>query len=279
MSIHCDYPETVNVKAIHGKYEQLLYTHRELLMRKNVWTRQRLIQIIKLDLDKLAHALLEVKESHAAHVLHTFFAEHTALLPTIMPRLEHEYISHLGFEIHEPLDLVLYGINHWIARTRRTLKGDLHLSDFLRFPASAAFQARVGAYTEIMRIWIQVEGRTLMLELFDIHRPVDAFLAGGAPKVTHRNFDCLLTCGNTRAGRYSRFAHLFNPDEIWHYALYVKSVEDVMQLHADLYQLAAHDPGYVLPYQEPVQNHGDGSLHTKIINLRSELEVEFITQL
>jgi hypothetical protein len=279
MMLPVDSRETSSVKAIYSSYEELLHTHRELLGCKNVCTKQRLIQIIKLDLDKLTHALLEVKENRALWVLNTFFARQPALLPSITARLANNYIYHLGFEIHEPLDLVLHGINHWIARTQRTFQSDLQIHKFLRFPASLAFQQRVGAYTEIMRIWIQVDGRALMLELFDMQRPVDAFLAGGAPKLTHRNFDCLLVRGSRAAGNQPRVAHLFNPDDIWHYAFYVRNAAAVLQLHTYLQALAAHDATYVLPYPTPVQNHGDGSLHTKIINLQSELEVEFVTQL
>lgn len=279
MTVHFENPGPINIKALHTNYEEILETHRTLLGHKNVRTKQRLIQIIKLDLDKLTHALLEVKENQARLVLHRFFARHLSLLLDITARLESNYIYHLGFEVHEPLDLVLYGINHWITKTQRTIRCDLQVNEFLRFPASAAFQKRVGAYTEIMRIWIQVDGRALMLELFDIHRPVDAFLADGAPKLTHRNFDCLLTHDNLAARNYQRFAHLFNPDEIWHYAFSFQNAADVRQLHRDLQALAARDATYVLPYQAPVENRGDGSLHTKIINVQNKLELEFVTQL
>lgn len=268
-------PEIVNIKTVHQSYESLLDTYSDLLGRKNVHTKQRLLEIIKLDLDKLTHALLEVKAQRANVVLSNFFAGQSELLPQISASLVQDSIYHLGFEIHEPLDLVLQGMDHWIAKTRRTMRCDLQISDVLRFPASPQFQQRVGAYTEIMRIWIQVEGRRLMLELFDMHRPVDNFLDAGRPKLTHRNFDCLVTRKKVLAEDTRRSAQLFNTDSIWHYAFHVQ-MDDVMQLHADLQALAAQDATYLLPYQAPVHNPGDGSFHTKIINQKIGQELEFV---
>lgn len=266
----------INIKTLHQSYEALLHAHRDSLARKNVWTKQRLLEIIKLDLDKLTHALLEVKARQASVVLHTFFAGQNPLLPPMTGCLQEDAIDHLGFEIHEPLDLVLQGMDHWIAKTRCALRCELQIRKVVRFPASAAFQQRVGATTEIMRIWIQVEGRTLMLELFDIQRPVDGFLADGAPRLTHRNFDCLVTRREIAAEDTRRAARLFSRDAIWHYAFLVRSTDDVMQLHTDLQALAARDITYLLPYATPVQNRGDGSFHTKIINRQLAQELEFV---
>jgi hypothetical protein len=267
----------INIKTLSQSYAGLFLTHGELLQRKNVRSKQRLLQIIKLDLDKLTHALLEVKERRAWPILTRFFAGHKTLLPAIAGRLEQNVIDHLGFEIHEPLDLVLHGLDHWLAKTRRTFQASLAIQDFLRFPASTAFQQRVGGYTEIMRLWVQVNGQTLMLELFDIHRPVDEFFASGPAKpLIHRNFDCLVTPNGINDKDMGQVESLFQGDEIWHYAFRVRGFAEVMQLHAELQELAAGDPAYRLPYAAPVHNAGDGSLHTKIIQQAAGLELEFI---
>ncbi len=266
----------MNIKIVHQRYELLLETYRDLLAQKNVRTKQRLLEIIKLDLEKLTHALLEVKAQRAQVVLGHFFAKQSQLLPQITAALVEDSIYHLGFEIHEPLDLVLHGMDHWISKTRRTHQCDLAISDLLRFPASPQFQERVAAYTEIMRIWIVVDGQRLMLELFDIHRPVDLFLDAGKPKLTHRNFNCLVTRSGLVAEDRQRATLLFNSDPIWHYAFHIQQIEDVMQLHHDLQAVATEDPNYRLPYDAPVHNPGDGSFHTKIIHQLSGQELEFV---
>jgi len=277
MTVPLAHPQPINVRTLSQAYTGLLQTHGELLARKNVHSKQRLLQIIKLDLDKLTHALLEVRSRRARPVLNRFFAGHKSLLPDIAERLAGDAIDHLGFEIHEPLDLVLHGLNHWITRTRRSFQCSLEIQDFLRFPASHPFQRRVGGYTEIMRIWIRVQERTLMLELFDIYRPVDGFFADGSPKsLTHRNFDCLVAPAGSTGEDARTVESLFQRDAIWHYAFRVKSFEDVMHLHEDLQRLAAQDHIYRLPYDAPVRNLGDGSLHTKIVHQAAGLEVEFV---
>ena len=158
----------------------------------------------------------------------------------------------------------------------------MRVRDVLRFPASPSFQKRVGAYAEIMRIWLQVNERVLMLELFDIHRPADAVLAGGAPKLTHRNFQGLFRSDDAAPGHRQRLTRLVAEDEIWHYAFYVKRPVDVMELHAEWKALAAHNSNYVLPYAAPVHNQHDGSFHTKIIHRARpgvhRRELEFVTQ-
>lgn len=277
MTVPLAQPQPINIRTLSQAYAGLLQTHGELLARKNVHSKQRLLQIIKLDLDKLTHALLEVRSGSARPVLNGFFADHAAILPPILARLAGETIDHLGFEIHEPLDLVLQGLNHWLTKTRRSFQCSLEIQDFLRFPASHPFQKRVGGYTEIMRIWIRVQERTLMLELFDIYRPVDDFFADGRPKaLTHRNFDCLVTHPDTTGSAAHNVESLFLGDAIWHYAFRVRRFEDVIFLHEKLQALAAQDPIYHLPYDGPVRNLGDGSLHTKIVNRASGLEVEFV---
>jgi len=270
------------VREVNKMCEGLLLTHTELLERKHIRRKRELIQVIKLDLDKLAHALLEVKENLPEPVLQEFFADAPVDLPSILARLAESRIYHVGFEIHEPLDLVLFGIDHWIEEARHSLGASIRVKDVLRFPASPAFQKRVGAYTEIMRIWLQVNDRTLMLELFDIHRPIDAGLSSGALPVKHRNFQGLFS--DPAPGHAERMARLFGDDEIWHYALHVRGTADVNELQAELQQLAGRDSRYFLPYAAPVQNLHDGSFHTKIVHRRAEpgknrMELEFVTHL
>lgn len=267
------------IKSINTLCDELLRSHSELLSRKNICRKQDLIQIIKIDLDKLTHALLEVKENRAPYVLGRFFGESSVDPVKICEMLATESIYHFGFEIHEPLDLVLYGINHWIEQSRRTLGADMRVHEYLRFPASQAFQTRVGAYTEIMRIWLKVSDRVLMLELFDIHRPSDG--VRDAPKLMHRNFHGLFRYDDPDPGHQQRLAGLFARDGIWHYAFYVKRPAEVMELHREWQGLAARDPNFIVPYAAAVHNTHDGSFHTKIIQSRQSgprMELEFVTQ-
>ena len=266
------------VKELNRLSADLLCSHSESLARKNIRTRYQLAQAIALDLDKLTHALVEVKENSAERVLRRLVGK-SAIREDIGERLSDQRIYHVGFEIHEPLDLVLYGIEHWIRQSNRVTGAGMRVGNVLRFPASPAFQKRVGACAEIMRIWLEVRERVLMLELFDIHRPVDSFL-GSAPKLTHRNFDSLLQDGDADA-HDTRLASLFAGDSIWHYAFYVRKPVDVIELHAELQILVAADSRYVMPYSAPIHNLHDNSFHTKIIkdgeDPAQRLEFEFVT--
>ena len=274
-AVAVDYIRTVNTLC-----EELLHSHRDVLRRKNIVRKQDLIQTIKLDLDKLTHALYEVRENSAASVLQTFFSGALVDTESVVGKLTDGNIYHVGYEVHEPLDLVLYGIDHWIENSRRNLGAEMRVSNYLRFPASEAFQRRVGACTEIMRIWLEVNGRELMLELFDIERPVNHHLAG-APKAAHRNFHGLFRQDHRASGHDQRILDLFAADEIWHYALHVKHSEDVWRFHNEWRELASRDPDFFVPYAEPVHNHHDCSFHTKVIrnagNTEGRMELEFVT--
>ena len=262
--------------------DELLRSHGDLLGSKSLGSKRQLLQAIKLDLDKLAHALVEVKVNRAPGVLEAFFGG-SALAPSVVAeRLAEQEIYHVGFEIHEPMSLVLHGIHHWIDHSRQALEAEMRVVTFLRFPASQAFQKRVNAETEIMRIWLLVNGRTLMLELFDIHRPADSVLEE-APPLTHRNFHGLVEHDEEMAGGHpERMARLFSSDDIWHYALFAKRPADVIDLHAEFQTLAARDSKFVLPYQQPVHNPYDDSFHTKIIHRpnhgRGRIELEIVTK-
>ncbi len=268
------------VKRVNQLCDSLLASHAELLERKNIRAKRELIQVIKVDLDKLAHALLEVKERTPAPVVAEFFDPSFSGQDAICARLADERIYHVGFEIHEPLDLVLFGIDHWIQQAKAALGVAMRVKDFLRFPASPAFQKRVGGYTEIMRIWLEVDERTLMLELFDIHRPVNAEITAGLVEITHRNFDGLFL--DPVPGHGARMERLFGADGIWHYALHVKSPADVLELQAQFEGLAAVDDSYFLPYAAPVHNPHDRSYHTKFVRRACEsaprMELEFVTE-
>ena len=268
------------ILSVNSLCENLFHSHRELLQYKSIGSKRDLIQAIKLDLDKLTHALLEVRETSAISVLTQFFDGTELGAEKIAERLAADRIYHVGFEIHEPLDLILYGINHWIENSRQTLGVEMRIRDYLRFPASAAFQCRVGAYTEIMRIWLDVDGRELMLELFDIQRPCGDSIAD-APKLVHRNFNGLFHLDDFLNGHDKRVSDLFASDEIWHYAFSVNNPRDVLELHAEWQELAARHSDFFVPYAEPVDNPHDRSFHTKVIRrsgrAETRKELEFVT--
>ncbi len=262
--------------------DELFSSHGELLGSKNILSKRQLIQAIKLDLDKLTHALFEVKGNGAAAVLENVFGGSSLAPATVAERLAEQEIYHVGFEIYEPMSLVLHGIHHWIEHSRQALEAEMKVLTYLRFPASEAFQKRVNAETEIMRIWLQVNGRTLMLELFDIHRP-SASVLNDAPSLTHRNFHGLAEEDDAAiaGGHPERLTRLFSKDEIWHYALYAKRPADVIHLHEEFQALAARDLKFVLPYQAPVHNTYDDSFHTKIIHRSDQggrIELEIVTK-
>lgn len=270
------------ISALNSQYDELLRAHGEPLQRKNVHSKHDLIQVIKLDLDKLTHGLVELQDTAAADVLQDFFSDSAMDVADVDRRLQQPYINHVGFEIYEPLDLTVFGIQRWIELSRATLGANIKIQTSLRFPASAAFQQRVGAYTEILRIGLRVNDRMLMLELFDISRPLDEVLLAGRHNPTHRNFHGLFSDEHAPPGHRQRLAQLFASDRIWHYAFHVRHPTDVVALHAQLLALAASNAGFSVPYEQPIHNRHDRSFHTKVIShatqMRARMEIEFVTE-
>lgn len=267
------------IRDVNKFSEDLFVSHANLLARKNIQRRNELLRLIRLDLDKLTHALLEVQHNRAVPVLRDFFGD-SLNEEWVGAMLAEEAIYHVGFEIHEPMGLVLHGIYHWIEQSKQALGVSMRVKEYMRFPASPAFQGRVGAYTEIMRIWLQVDERTLMLELFDIHRPADPVLSSEL-KLTHRNFHGLFRKEDLTTGHQQRLETLFAKDPIWHYALHVKNPDCVSKLHQEWQALAAEDSSYFLPYTAPVHNRYDDSYHTKLVRMHPggrRLELEFVTK-
>lgn len=268
------------VRRLNRLSDDLLHSHAELLGRKNIWRKRQLIRAIRLDLDKLTHALVETKHTEARELLERFLGGRFTggELDRICSRLRSRNICHVGFEIHEPIALVLYGIRHWVEQSTRSLNVHMAVREYLHFPASRAFQLRVGAPAEIMRIWLEVDDRVLMLELFDIQRPADSVMES-APPPTHRNFHPLFV--QSESGHSERLGRLFADDPIWHYAVQANSPADVVELHAELAAAAERSPGIRMAYLAPVHNKHDASFHTKVIREATEsaprLELEFVT--
>lgn len=94
------------VRRVNALSEGLLRSHAHLLARKAIHSKRQLIQAIKLDLDKIAHALVEVKENSAEAVLERFFYDAGFNRAAAAERLASRRIFHIGFEINEPLALV-----------------------------------------------------------------------------------------------------------------------------------------------------------------------------
>lgn len=266
------------IRELNTLVERMMHTRRDLLERKGICSKQELLRMFKLDMVHILNALWEVHDGSAELVTHEFFGEAPALIPVVNGALQHNFIYHLGFECYEPLDLLLYGFEHWMKRTREQSSLDIHVSGYQRFTASNAFEHRVGATTEILRIWVKLGERELMLELFDIHRPHSAneLLRTGMP-VNRAPADSPVRRGMEQVPRI-RTALSLSQDPVWHYALYAQSAERVHSLHSHFQQLVAESPHYRLAYQSPVENAGDGSVHTKLLNVTRRLELEIVNQ-
>lgn len=268
-----------DLEWMSARFTQLLSAHDGALRVKEITDSQALRAIICIDFERILHALVEVKEYTAQEVLTDFFAEQTAMLPTAKENVAVPELYHVGFEIYEPMDMVLQGFHYWIGRLNQLLGMRVKVKDFLRFPASQAFQDRVNAYVEIMRIWVQVDGQELMLELFDIHHPLKNSLPPfNVPLYQyHVQPESLLHHGKVSAHHRQAMQHLYQNDSIWHYAVYVESRKQVLQLHETFKTLVRHSPNYRLPFADIVQNQYDGSFYTKLINAQRKLEIEFVT--
>jgi hypothetical protein len=268
--------------------ERLFAPDHPVLAKKNIATRHALIQVLQHDWEKFAHALLAVQHQRADRLLQGFFDDCPEMAVYAIAATRENRLYHLGFEIAQPLDLVENSTPYWLeALNQNGLQGAgelLRISKVQRFPASSALQARVQAYTEIMRIWFQAGAQELMLELFDIHRPIDALwrhLAESeeASPPAKRDAQTPWACAMLAPHQDRRLARFFQSDPIWHYALYVDSPSKVVELHADFRTLTERVPTYKLAFAEPVRNNFDGSFYTKLLNPAQGAEIEFVTQL
>jgi len=263
------------------EYENIQKNYQLILRKKRIQTARQFDLIIRKDLKKIVYSLYELKNISTLDILSRFFGQNVIqpVMKTILGNARHR-LHHIGFEIYEPMDLV---IDIFKQRMNKFNEGSNHPIKVLkihRFPASKAFQARVNAYSEIMRLWIQLYHSTFMLELFDIHRPVqlhksDYNLTTDKPMIAH-----LLNPEKKIIPKQHLISNqgVFKQDAIWHYAIHVNSQDIVRQLHVFFQKLVVHAPDYKLAFTSIVTNANDGSFLTKIINARQGIELEFIAQ-
>ena len=263
---------TESMKKSYAVVDSLMTLYQAQLTAKAILSSNDLIQTIAIDFEKIMHALLEVRNKPSDCVIDDFFGTEHSISPYAKSLLKSSKMFHVGLEVYEPLDVVLYGFDQWIRRSREVLGMDIHMSRHLRFAASMAFQQRVGAFAEIVRVWLKVDDEQLMLELFDIHRPAQTRQSG----TNTRNLNLLLNNNGIYPNHDLAMKKLFSQDKIWHYALELQSAEMVDALHDEVVMLAKQNPIYRVVYSQPVHNIQDLSYHTKIINTAIQTEVEFV---
>jgi len=259
------------------RLDKLVKRHRYALEKKGVDSTSSLLQAVRLDLVKACFVLAEIHNRTAADVVREFFADHPGIVPEILPKLDQPRLHHLGFEVHEPHDIVLPGFYYWTKQFSRRLDLPIRINGTLRFPSSTNFQKRVGAYTEMMQIWVEVNGRELLIEMFDIYRPRPTTWP---PVKQALNFSTWSTwCHALDSDQTQvRLPSLLVNDKIWHYGIHVSDPAGVEALNDTLTGFIADKRQYKLSYQKPVLNPRDTSLHIKIINQPQGLEIEFLTQ-
>jgi hypothetical protein len=257
--------------------DKLFSLHRDSLSRKNIFSKEELMQIIRIDFEKMIFSLLEMRNKSSRQLISDFFGKDVPALLAMLPELEKQPIYHLGFEVNQPMDLILYSFDYWIRKFNHHFsdgKERFRIVKLLRFPASIEFQKRVNAYVEIMRIWIELDHKEKMLELFDIYHPVSPLTASGKREIIVQTLP-----NESRTDYNEAIARLLSGDTIWHYAIYLDHPLKVEKLHASFRQLAEDRAEYELPFLSLVNNKHDGSLYTKIINRKKRMELEFVTEL
>jgi len=258
------------------QFRTLLKSNRELLQQKNSANPASLLELIKSDYEKVLLALTEVKGRNVPALLQSFFEGHDGLLQLLLPAVNLQKLFHVGLEIYEPMDLVVDGFEHWSCRFEQLLGVDIQVLRSLRFPASAAFQKRVRASAEIMRIWMGVEGQELMLELFDIHRPAPQLPSRVPGQFSVSDLRTRLVAPGLAPDHDQILQRYFGGDSIWHYAIAVQERQTVTMLQVAFEQLASQNSSFRLAYPACVYNPHDGSYHTKIIHQHQRLELEFV---
>jgi hypothetical protein len=262
---------------MNPRLAHLLKRHRYSLKQKGLDSLPTLLQAVRLDLVKVYVVLAEIYQRTAAEVIREFFADQPDLIAEILPKVDQPRLHHLGFEVHEPHDLILPGFYRWTPQLSRWLNKPIQINGTLRFPSSANFQKRVGAYTEMMQIWVEVGNRELLIEMFDIYRPRPntwLSLKQAANFSTWSAWVRAFADGQNRV----KLPSLLAGDEIWHYGIHVADPAAVEALHIRFQALIHDNAPYKLAYDQPVGNPRDMSFHTKIINKQLGLEIEFLTQ-
>ncbi len=265
----------VEIARVNTIITELMQKYREALSVKQIDDERTFRKILCRDYEKILHALVELKSVQLDSLLcDDFFRTEPGLAVDILAMTKNRRLNHIGFEIIEPIELILHGIEYWVEHLNKNLGISIEVKKYLRFPASKNFQQRVNAATEIMCIWLQVEDQVLMLELFDISRSHKNLPPDKSGVIYHITPE-MLFADNRRAGNHREaMQSLFGNDAIWHYSIGLSAREDVDQLHERLGALANRNSHYKMAYAVPVENKYDGTYHTKLINVDQHLELE-----
>lgn len=258
------------------KLDRLFRRHRYALEKKGICSGPGLLSDVRLDLVKAYYVLAELYNRTASGVVHDFFSDYPDVASEIQHHVDSIRLHHLGFEIHEPHDIILPGFYIWTQRFGSQLGIPIRINGTLRFPASINFQERVGAYTEMMQVWVEVNKQELLIEMFDIYRPREI------PGAVSARFGAVRWQQLLKSEPLTPTANvlpaLLEGDRIWHYGIHVSDPDSVEFLHDRLTAFVQDKDEYKLQYKKPVLNLRDTSLHTKISNQELGFEIEFLTQ-
>jgi hypothetical protein len=242
--------------------------HRSSLENKKLHNPSILNRTLHHDLGRMVYALHQVQNFNVNQALDQFFGPDFGKLPTFFREKTNHKLNHMGLEIYVPLDLWLSMLDVWQSKLSLSTGSTIEVVRTARFPSSKALQTRVGAPVEICCVWFQLARQKLMIELFDIGRPVPAHLR------TNGLHDEVCP-GHNQADEW--IIDSFRDDLIWHYAIDVENTDRVNEIHDTFITLTAAHSQYRLAYFQPVTNRHDGSHHTKIIHEALGMELEFAT--
>jgi hypothetical protein len=225
--------------------------HTYVLAHKGVGDDRALRTAIRYDrVVALAVARTLLSSLTTRPLLGEFFLDRADVLDDVVAVADEELVNHIGFQVREPLDIFLEGVALWAPRL------DLDVVGVKRFTASEAFREQVGAFAEMAQLWLRRDDLTVELELFDIHRPNPRGTAARQP-------------GGLRS--------LLADDDIWHYGVRITDEAAVENLHQRFQLATREDERFRLRSDQPIANPWHGSIHTKLINVELEIEVEFLT--
>jgi hypothetical protein len=193
------------------------------------------------------------------------FADQYTIRDEVLAVTDEAKVNHLGFLIHEPLDIWLEGLSLWAPRSECEVVG------VKRFTASDGFRERVGSFVEMAQVWLRRDGAVIELELFDIHRTnptiptVDGISLGDGIRRT------------VSAVSPAVLRPALDGDDIWHFGVRIEHESAVEHLHERFLALVERDHRFRLRTPQTVANPWHGSVHTKLANLEADVEVEFLT--
>ncbi|MGH8475382.1 MAG: hypothetical protein ACRER2_06360, partial [Methylococcales bacterium] len=124
----------IDIARVSTTISELWIAHQVALRIKDIHDERALRRILCCDFEKVLHALVDVQSVDTEQLLReVFFPDQPGVAQSVLSGITSRRLNHVGFEIFEPLDMVLQGIDYWIENLNRDLGQRITNKRILRF--------------------------------------------------------------------------------------------------------------------------------------------------